>query len=365
MYDDRDFKPTVAEQVIVHMVFAMMYYQFRVRDGGDLERKSQMNDISNRHYHWCIQKLWDISSDLSLTAVQALAMISIHCRSFPKPGPAWLMMGLAWNRAIELDLNRAFLRPGEPTTLENEMRKRTWWSLFAVVVTLSGRLGKPVPIRSEDIDVGFPEVVADECLTAEGIIDSGRPGDCHWLVGSEMFKFTVMYMDMWNEVYSVNQTPKAYMASVRRLERECGDFLRDLPDSLKLENCTSESRVLATIVQVTAHEFLLYLRHPSRCVTADPAFIEENHRVCVEAAKKTLTLANQLAKVMSLDTTWYQMAVYVAAIFTLLAYRWEHRAETSPTELADLKENMSLGLSVVHEMFNLIGMYTNPLCSLM
>ncbi|CAN8101495.1 unnamed protein product [Discula destructiva] len=355
IYDDREFKPRIAEQVIVHMVFAIMYYQFRVRNGGDAERKAQLNDISNRHYHWSVQRLWDISSDLSLPAVQALTLITIHCRGFPKPGPAWLMCGLAWNRAIELNLHRAYLKPGEPTTLENEMRKRTWWGLFMVTIMLYGRLGKPMPIRFEDIDVEYPEIVSDDCLTANGIIDSGRPVDCYWLVGSEGFKLSVMYMNMWNEIYAMRHTPKSYIAAVRRLEQACREYQRNLPDELKVDKCKPANRVVATVLEASTHEFLLCLRHPSRCATADPAFVAENHRVCEDAARKTLTLANQLARLKSLDTTWYQMAVYVAAIFTLLAYRWERRSETTPAELADLKECMSIGLSVLYEIFTLIA----------
>lgn len=341
------------------MVFAIIYYHFGIRNSGESEEKAQLNDSSNKHYHWSVQRIWDIAGDLSLPAVQALTLISIHCRSFPKPGPAWLISGLAWNRAIELNLHRAFLKPGEPTNLENEMRKRTWWSLFTIVIMLYGRLGKPMPLRAEDIDVQLPEMIPDEYFAENGTIEPGRPAACYWLVGSASFKLAVMYMNMWNNVHAVRQSPKAYIASIQRLEQDYREYQRELPDELKVDKCLKDHRFMALYLESATCEFLLCLRHPSRCATADVAFIAENHRVCEDAAKKTLDNANQLAILKSLDTTWYQMAVYVAAIFTLLAYRWERRAETTSTELADLKEYMNLGLSVVNEIFNLIGAYSN------
>lgn len=334
-----------------------MYYQFGVRNGDDPERKIQLNDLSNLHYHWSVNKIWDLASDRSLPAIQALTLIAIHCRGFPKPGPAWLSTGLAWSRAIDLNLHRASIEKNKATNLQNEMRKRTWWSLITIVVVLYGRLGKPMPIRSEDIDVEYPELVSDDCLTEEGIIESGRPGDCYFLVATASIKLAVLFMDMWNNVYAVRQNPKTYVASIRRVEAAFREYQRDLPDELKLDKCKPANWLVATYLDALTCEFLLCLRHPSRCATSDPAFNAESLTVCEDAAKKTLNVAHQLARVKSLDTTWYQLAVYVAAIFTLLAYRWERRADTSPAELADLKEHMGIGLFVVRELVTLIGMY--------
>ncbi|PSR80788.1 hypothetical protein BD289DRAFT_54504 [Coniella lustricola] len=356
LYDDPDFKPSRAELAMVHMLFAMMYYQFGCRDGGDSDKKARFNEISNRHYHWCVDKMWDLLADTSLASVQALVLMATHCRSFPKPGPAFVICSLAWNRAIECNLHRPFLFRNEPTTLENEMRKRAFWSIFTVVVMLYGRLGRPMPIRSEDIDVDLPIAIPDECLTEQGITDPERIGECSWLVGLAGFKLSPLFLEMWNNAHPAQQDPTKYVEAVRRVEQAFQAYQRDLDDQLRADTRKNINIVHATYLESSGYELLMCLRHPSRCATSDPAFLAENYAVCEDMARKLLRTASDLAKLKSLDTTWYQIAVYVAAVFTLLACRWNKRAETTAADLMELKEYMSMGMAVVSEILNYVGM---------
>lgn len=332
-----------------------MYYQFGVRNGEDEERKAQLNELSNKHYHWSIDKVWDLAPERSIASLQALVLIVVHSRGFPKPGPAWCIVTLTWNRAIEMNLHRAYLKKDEPTNLENEIRKRTWWSLFMIVIMLHGRLGKPMPIQAEDIDVEWPVAIPDEYVTENGITEPERIGDCYWLVAMSGIRLSCLFMDMWNTVYSVRQNPDRYVEAVRRIEQKFRVYEREIPDELKLSTCKQETKVLATYLEASNLEFLFCLRHPSRCATPDPAFLAEGYRVCEDAAKKLLRLTNDLAKLKSLDTTWYQMAVYIAVVFMLLASRWERRAEISSAELSELKDQMKLGLSVIQEILKYTG----------
>lgn len=230
-----------------------------------------------------------------------------------------------------------------------------------VVIMLYGRLGKPMPIRAEDMDIEFPELVPDELLTENGIVESSHPVAPYWQVASEGFKLAVLFMDMWNHVHAVRQTPKAYVEWVHRLEQRCRDFHRELPDEMKVDKCKAANQVVATYLEASVWEFLMRLRHPSQCVTTDSTVIMDNARVSEDAAKRVLDVAKHLAKLKSLDTTWYGMAVYVAAVFTLLSYRWERRMETTPKDLAELKEYMNIGLAVVNDIFKLIGVYAQSL----
>lgn len=318
--------------------------------------KSRMNDLSNKHFHWCVDKTWDLASEVTLQSVQALILLAAHSRCFPKPGPAWLITTLAWTRAIEMNLHRNNQKSDEPTNLDNEMRKRAWWCLFMIVVIMYGRLGKPMPIRGEDIDVEFPVVIPDEYLTEDGIAEPGQIGDCDWAVASGCFRLAFLFMEMYNKVYVVRSDARSHIEAVRSMEQKFRAFERELPDELKLDKCKPGNRIMATYLEASKYEFQLCLRHPSRCTTNDPAFVAESYRICEDASRRLLQSATELARLKSLDTTWYQLAVYVAAVFTLLAARWVRRAEVTPAELTALKEEMNMGLQIISEVLKYIGM---------
>ncbi|KAK0719251.1 hypothetical protein B0H67DRAFT_532893 [Lasiosphaeris hirsuta] len=355
IYDDASFKASTAELVIVHMVFATIYFQYGIRNREEPEKHAQLNDFSNKHYHWCLSKFFDLAISQTVTSVQALAMIVSHTRNFPKPGCSSTIAHFALMKAIELNLHRGIKTPNGGTTLESEVRKRTWWAILAVMVTLNGRLGRPMPITLDEFDVDFPVAIPDEFLGEEGVLDPSKIGHCDYLVGIMGFMAVPLYMEMYSNIYGVRRDPKKYVEVVRELEVGMRSLQESLPDELKLEKSKASSQVFALYTQAFILEFSLCLRHPSVCMTDDPKFCAENTRICEDSAKKLLKVVGALLKMKSLDTTWYQLAVYVAAIFSTLVAHWERRFETTAEDVTALRADMELWLSVIGEIGRLLG----------
>ncbi|OIW23770.1 hypothetical protein CONLIGDRAFT_637011 [Coniochaeta ligniaria NRRL 30616] len=355
IYDEPGFKPTTCELVTAHMVFATIYFQYGVRNREESAKYSQLNDLSNKHYHWSLSKFFNLASENTVTAVQALSMIVIHTRSFPKPGCSSVIANYALSRAIELGLHRGLKLPNGGTNIDNEVRKRVWWATLALAVTLNGRLGRPMPITLEEFDVELPLAIPDECLTDEGISDPSQIGQCAFLVGLTSFKVVPLYMEMWSNIYSVRRNPGKYVEVVRALEESMHALQNSLPDELKPDKCHSNSRIFALYTEAMTLEFYLCLRHPSVCMTQDREFCAENTRICEATAGKLLEVVTGLLKIKSLDTTWYQLAVYVAAIFSSLVGHWERRFDTTPTEIARLRGEMKMWMNVVYEIGLTLG----------
>ncbi|KAK2778815.1 transcription factor [Colletotrichum kahawae] len=357
MYDEPDFEPEVPDLVMVHMVFATIYFQYGVRNWEQQESRSQLNELSNKHYHFALSKMYDLASAQSVAAVQAMAMISAHSRAFPKPGCGSMVTNFAFHCAIDLNLHRAAKAPGETTNLENEIRKRTWWTILTVYVTLNGRLGRPMPINVEEYDVDFPEPIADEALTPDGV-DTSVTTPCNYHVGLAGFKIVPLFMEMYSNIYSVKRDPKNYADVVNALEEQLQLWKDSLPENLQLNlagQTEHEGKMYALYIQMYALEFRLCLRHPSVAMTSDRKMLLENARICEETAAYMLKATKCILKLKSLDTTWYQIAVYGAAIFTTLVAHWERRFETTPNQIANIRSDMRDWMEIINATVSLIG----------
>lgn len=267
-----------------------------------------------------------------------------------------MVTNFAFHRAIDLNMHRAMKGPGETTNLENEIRKRTWWTILLVYVTLNGRLGRPMPITVEEYDVEFPEPIADEALTPDGV-DPSVTTPCTYHVGLAGFKILPLFMEMYSNIYSVKRDPKNYVDVVNSLEEQLRLWKENLPESLQINpgQTEHEGRMYALYIQMYALELRLCLRHPSVAMTTDRKFLLENARICEETAAHMLNAVKSLVKLKSLDTTWYQMAVYGAAIFTTLVAHWERRFEATPNQIATLREEMKDWMEIINATVSLLG----------
>lgn len=345
-------KPTVPEEVIVHMVLATIYFQYGVRNWEKKPERRQLNALSNTHYHYALSKLFYLASSPTFESVQAMAMIAAHARSFPKPGCGILIANFAFNAAIALNLHRKDDTPR--TKLEQEVRKRVWWTILCILVTLNGRLGRPMPIALEEMDVDFPEPIPDELLTDEGVMPG--TGRCGYQVGLAGFKIVPLFMEMYSTIYSARRNPLEYQDAIASIEDQLWKWESELPQELRVDHMhLKDASVYALYAQSFALELRLCLRHPSMTMTDNPHVAAENTRLTEEAAHKMLLVMDELLKKKSLDTTWYQIAVYVGAIFSTLAAYWQRGSELTHADIATLRDDMKKWLDVLRASGVLLG----------
>lgn len=361
MYDDPNFRPTIAETVTVHMLFAIMFFQYATRNWEDAEQQASLNSQSNMHYHYCLGMFYQLACSHTAQDVQALALICMHLRNFPKPGASWMLSRMSMTLAIELGLHRSIKRwaPDSNTLseLDIEMRRRTFWVILAVNITLSGKLGRPMPLRNEDYDVETPSPIDDDYVPGEGV-EPPNPIKCNHEIGIQAFKLIPYYLELYATIYSISRRPETYIATVNKLEAKIRTWKEELPLELvngELGHNEQEGRVFALYAQSWSQEFRLLLRHPSVSMTTDPDFNAESMRICVESSRQMLGVVRQLQKYKSLDTTWYNTSVYVMALTTTLFAQWEKRGGTSTADLAALREEMDIWLAIMGDIGSLLG----------
>lgn len=333
-------------------MLASLKYQISVRNG-----EASMMEEAHKHYRYSLSFFKQLLHGHTWQDVQALAMMCHHMRNFPKPGAAWIMVSTTFLLAVELGLHRstkAWADSREMDKLEVEMRKRVFWTLHALATNLSGKLGRPMPITMDDVDVEFPEPMND-CLPGE---DTGLTPfhKCSFQVGIQTAKYTVWSSELYRSVYAVRQTPRGYEDAVKRLEGGIRRWRAETPPELfEPARASQEDYIFALYLEYWDLEFQLLLHHPAACRSTNPAIVNANLDKCLAASQKMLHNCNEMRKSKSLDIPWVNTVVYIAAIFTTLFIHFQRKDQLYMDDMTKLQNDMSQWTDVMGECGQLLG----------
>ncbi|OXB38059.1 hypothetical protein J007_02164 [Cryptococcus neoformans] len=116
----------------------------------DLQPGLETHDI---YFRQASQYLPRIMAPYDLWSVRALLMTTFYAfRSVSGPS-LWLLGGFAMRICIEMGLHR---KRSTGDLLQDELRKRIFWSAYAFDRLISHASGRPVSIADQDIDVDMP-----------------------------------------------------------------------------------------------------------------------------------------------------------------------------------------------------------------
>jgi hypothetical protein len=356
---------------MVHCVFAIIFFQYAVRNFEDANNQVYLNAQSNLHYHYSLGMFYELSCSHTMEDAQAMTLICAHLRNFPKPGASWMLSMTTLALCIELGLHRSAKRwtpEHNHSTYDIEIRKRVFWSILTIHMTLSGKLGRPMSLRLDDIDVEIPDPMDDELMAEIDLEPASRSGKCVHRIGIEHFKINALFIEMYSTIYAVRRNPETYIETVNRLEAKVNTWRSELPSELVRGGVGSnvqEHRIFTCYGEVWFLEYRMLLRHPAVSMTLDAAFNADSMRICVESAHQMLTTVKEIQAFKCLDTTWYNSTVLVMAITTTLFAQWEKRHETSAADLALLRREMDEWLNIMGDVGAQIGESGNSIFEFM
>ncbi|KAI6884397.1 hypothetical protein KC360_g4276 [Hortaea werneckii] len=348
-------EPNAAEETMIHMVLAIMFFQWSARNPSGSE---QFRGSSFQHYHYALSIVPQLMSNHQIQDIQALALICSYLRSQPRPGAAWMFTNLVMGLAVESGLHRS--NKAWPSTAAEkdmhlvEMRKRIFWSILLLHVAISGKLGRPMPLRSEDFDIEIPEEVDDTIPGESTSLPKWKR--CSFRAGIQGFKLLKILMNVYSTIYSVRSAGEPYEVRVRQLEKDLETFQNNVPPELAGGPQTrEEDRVPALYLQLSKIECDLLLHHPSLNRSGNSQTAVSHLELCLDASNKMLTVALQLKRLKSLDTTWFYTTDFLAAIFTTLFAFYEKRESLTQEDVGKLRGDMEKWLEVMGEVGELLG----------
>lgn len=335
------------------MVLATLKYQISMRNGQPL-----LMEESHAHYRYSLSFFKDLLMSHTWQDVQSLALISHHQRNFPRPGPAWIMISTTFLLAVELGFHRSTKAWADTTSkmgkLEIEMRKRIFWTMHALATNLCGRLGRPMPISLDDIDVEFPEPLND-CLPGEDT-NLTPYRKCSFQVGIQIAKYTVWSTKLYRTIYALNHENRSYDDTLKKLEAGIHQWKEELPSELRdPARASQDDYIFALYLEYWYQEYRLLLHHPAVCRSKDPDVINSNLDKCLSASQKMLQACNEMRKIRSLDIPWINAVVYIAAAFTTLFIYFQRRDQMSSVDMTRLRSDMDQWVDLMGECGQLLG----------
>ncbi|KAF4982985.1 hypothetical protein FZEAL_1505 [Fusarium zealandicum] len=105
-----------------------------------------------------LQENQDYYEEPSLMQVEVLTLLAWASNILGRIRTAYCYSGIATRLALSLGMHRSASRHTTLTPVERESRRRTWWVLYFFDRFSASKLGQPITVRDEDIDVEMPSM---------------------------------------------------------------------------------------------------------------------------------------------------------------------------------------------------------------
>lgn len=320
-YDEPD-TVSIPERVQVLLALATMMQQSAVRNHALF---SEMYEKAHRMLHHALGFYRDVYHDVSLKAMQALALIVLYCRNLPKPGVTWSLSHQVLVRTIELqyhrDPDKVSLPPEQRNVLAKELRKRVFHAVLGVCVTTGCRVGSPAPWQFQHLDVPLPLLIKDSEISTGGLV-AKRSGQCDYHPATHLSKQIPLLTELYNHVLSVRRPPADYLKIVEALNAKIIAWRQDWDETMKSEQPLHVNLNVATLlVEQWAAEYQLTLHHPACCTSNDPQVLDRHLDICHKAARRLLSTFHTLSNnYKGVDFTWHSTGPFAMAFGVTLYY---------------------------------------------
>ncbi|KAE8355649.1 C6 transcription factor [Aspergillus coremiiformis] len=195
-----------------------------------------------KYFKHALRFLPDIHEEGSILFVEVLCYVAYYMQNLNRRDAAFLYIGLALRMAISLGLHQEVSDPAISAE-DRTRRRRTWWSVYSLDRLLSVKSGNPVTIQDEDIGttwsiptesspaVPWPSVVLTHYTQLSRIL--GR-------IGEEIYR-------------KKPRSGSSLLASVQRITNDLSEWLRRIPDRLRLDFSSLDTHINRELVSIYLH----------------------------------------------------------------------------------------------------------------
>ncbi|OQE41400.1 hypothetical protein PENCOP_c005G01973 [Penicillium coprophilum] len=174
-----------------------------------------------------------LSSEASVSSLQCFVLGQIYCMT--KGDYRTLLRYRALGVDICHQLGMHENQESSANPLEDETRKKVFWSQYVLDRFCSALTGLPVLLREEDIETEYPVDVDDENVTETGFLPT-LPGESTRISSAiALFGAARILNKALEDLYPSKSGYDVYVSKIRSLTGQLDEWLHTLPPHLRLE----------------------------------------------------------------------------------------------------------------------------------
>ncbi|THW73350.1 hypothetical protein D6D19_05726 [Aureobasidium pullulans] len=302
---------------VLNMVYSIGALNLRLTD------QSYRDTPPEQFYLSAMQHVASVREASPIDNLQALVLLILyHLRSESRNG-LWHLTGLAMRTVTDIGLHREASTRNLPP-LETQLRRRLFWSVYALESILAGALGRPISLSDCDIDQPLPLSVNDSDRMREPntsfMSHGSTPGQeanpttnlSQFILLSQLRTFEARIQ---RTIYRVDRTTSALQPKMHRLISELDAWRQNIPSSL----------------QSSEHERLMLHYHRDVRLLLQPflAMLEPNSdlfRRCVDAAGQICQIHKRFHQTPEYGHSFVAVHTVFVSGITLLYALWRGKS---------------------------------------
>jgi hypothetical protein len=269
-------------------------------------------------------------------------LILYHLRSESRNG-LWHLTGLAMRTVTDIGLHREASTQGLPT-FDAQLRRRLFWSVYALESILAGTLGRPISLSDCDIDQPLPFSIDDDERMNGLAGDSMQPTDQQAYPPTNLSQFILLSQlhvfeaRIQRGVYRVDRKIATLEPKMHRLMADLEAWRLTMPPTLQ---ASERDRVM-----LHYHRAMRLLLQPF-LATIDPA--SDLFRKCADAAGQICQIHKRLHQTPEYGHSFVAVHTIFVSGITLLYTLWRGKGNVWSFGISNDIRAASCVLSIMGE----------------
>ncbi|CAR27490.1 ZYRO0C18150p [Zygosaccharomyces rouxii] len=200
----------------------------------------QEDDVSTREfyqdegesYFLAAKSMLDVTNITDVYSIQTMFMLTMFLQCSGNLKRCYSYMGIALRAAIAEGLHRKSSLMG-PTPIEDESKKRLFWTVYKVDIYMNCIMGLPQSISQKTVNMELPKDLDDENITNQGCIDQPWGKLSSTGMNNEHTKLMLILSRIHDTLYPVLKWDEGTHNNILSLQNDLDQWLLQLPLQLK------------------------------------------------------------------------------------------------------------------------------------